>query len=223
MKPFFSFICPLLFSMIALARGGTTAGDGGHGVICEAQAQLLDLFEARHLYGSQPELGNIYQNEELYFFSAVQTAELRMVAVLGKDHPFLKVFDRARALLHDERAILLTDHPSLTTDQGEALVALPKGCQAVQLATRKSWGDNWFHFEVNKDTWKRLARIDRAALVLHEAFHEGFSHPQSTLALRQVILFLTASPQFRSCHAETLRQIVESGQAADPKIFQSCH
>ena len=56
------FVCALIFvstlSSVAYPEGGTSGGDGGHGVLCDRKLsapnrfslELLDLYEARRLY-----------------------------------------------------------------------------------------------------------------------------------------------------------------------------
>ena len=210
------------------ADGGSKAGDGGHGLLCNSKSQsltiyLLDLFEARFLYRNfdntkwaNTDSWITWPNWEtqLYF---KKTRVLRKAReVLGENHKFLSRIQMLTKLdTYSDDLLSVTP----TKDYGIVLATVPSHCSLVQLGRRvlTATGEK---LELNFWYWSLMPPQDRFALLLHESLHGWFSgFDSSTMAVRQAVMYLMASDDFRERNAELFRQVVETRLPVDPTLW----
>src|SRR4051812_38972888 len=142
MLKFILFLSALLSSTITLAQGAISAGDGGHGVLCQttefqpnssASLELLDLFEARRSW--HPGRNQI-SNTEDYALKTSKTYTCRIVrqvkrsfeSMFGTSTDLSRAFDEACRL-----NLKFVDDLPMTTDVGQVQTVLPKNCEIVQI------------------------------------------------------------------------------------------
>ena len=171
--------------------------------------ELLDLFESRRFYRQDPKLfepSGMWPDDfnQDYVDEAVSEARTRARRVLGKNHPFLEVFNFSRISIPQ---ILRGPKQPVTRDWGATLVELPAGCKLSQLATY-SRSKSRVVIEVDELKWIQLDLQDKTALVIHELIHDWFRQNKTTLATRQAVIYLTASRSFRERNANLFRQLV---------------
>lgn len=201
------------------AASGSKAGNGGHGVVCSGylNAELLDLYEAREVYGIIPTYVPWATVE-----SELSRLNFELSLVLGSDHAFLQRFREAAAL---QESIVLHDGPlGYTQDAGFLAAPLSSDCTLVQIAHRTSFAGVLSNITVQSSVWNSMSATQQALLLLHEASHSWFNIAQnpaqdiadlpSTLAARQIIGILTADNDYRHRKANVIRQIIDLRQPA---------
>lgn len=197
-----------LFPVNTLAGGGgSTTGDGGHGVVCEAggvsTVELLDSYEARLIYGlPMPHFGSeIQQPTEIIMGYRAQVVER-----LGLDF-FASVFDRAVAT-----QVSLSPMVSVTPDDNPLGVLIPPHCHLEQLANRLRTGE-LVGLTVRSDLWRLLDNEQRALLLIHEALHDVFAERSQKGDIRFTVAFIMAPLDFQLSHAKEIRERFEKASS----------
>lgn len=215
------FLALLLVSGSAFARGGGySAGDGGHGVQCGSVVELLDLYEARRLYGFAPDLGNSSMTNWPYYFLTMETARFRFKEAIPLTPHMKKLFGRAEELAQTAERVDWVYGAPRTDDVGPLLVPLHHGCKISQVANHATLrGVNDSRIRINQDLWDGMSEVDQAATFLHESFHDYF-HGKTTLAIRQFVMYLTAPREFRERNRRVFARLVTTRGAVPPKDFR---
>jgi hypothetical protein len=159
------FVFTLLITMSAYAvGGGSEVGNGGNVVLCKGNngsqnAELLDLFEGRALYGFQ------YQEKTTPALNQSLAMTDQISAYLGSPVS-------AKNLSEDLKDILKSLHflpkgvgLQPINDSGHFIA--PKNCEVVQTINYRGWKDIY----VDSDIWSLLSETQKAALLLHEAIY----------------------------------------------------
>lgn len=139
---------------------GGVDGGGGKGIVCRddkgaiVSAELLDLFEAKAMYGLNIQKSNLpmAQQIELALSRIPQTPRTLVEVYVNRVQQFMQITPSGTELKPID-------------DSFE--VVLSKGCNAEQLA-------NYLTDEmilVSGDIWDRMGETDRAGLILHEAIY----------------------------------------------------
>jgi hypothetical protein len=199
-----------LSSSLALASG-SKAGNGGHGVMCEGAiyVELLDLYEAREIYG-MPRLFSPFNSTT----GEIERLRFEMSLILPAGHAYLGIFDEALKLFE---SCQLVDGPlSYTPDVGLSSPVLPSTCELVQIARRARMYEQFVAVMVQKDYWQNMSPTEQALLLIHEASHEWFgssdenSEFPSTLALRQIVGTLSSTSDYRFQKKALINRIVDT-------------
>lgn len=207
---FVLFTVVLIFTALAGASG-VRVGNGGHGVICKDSAgrpmptELLDLYEAVHVYGRAPQMIFVSSLDE-----AIQFYREQLQFVLPSDHPFFRRFDQVALLTFH---VVLSDEELPPTDDlglGDRLVP-GKSCRVEQIAIlEESPFDG--RLKVSREFWTGSSYQDQALLILHEAFHGWFWYPgeriETAKALRQLIGLLYTSSLFEERDQALVRSLI---------------
>ena len=223
----FVLIAIFLVSTQTLA-GVSTAGDGGHAVLCKGSrvVQFLDMYEAHRYFGlhprpksiAQPKMGSVYVPE--YFLDYIETeigvSFRKARKLLGANHPFLKTFDKIIPI-----ATLASHKPAVadTNDFGSIQGNLSEGCRVVQFA-RYKFENGLAKVEINDRLRKRFRYIDTLALFMHEAFHEWFApYNTDTIAVRQTVIYLLADSRFQKKNVHLFVELINERRVIDPNRF----
>lgn len=150
----------LLFSVGASA--GTWTSGGGNAVVCTdrqgriTSAELLDLYEARAMYGLVPVPSSAPMREQ-----AIEAAK-RIDAGFERSAPIADLIGR-----FEEKLRFLPKGTGLKPVEDSNHIVFPKSCQIVQLARYES--DDLIY--IDSDIWDFLNELNRAALLLHEILY----------------------------------------------------
>ncbi len=218
------FVCALIFvstlSSVAYPEGGTSGGDGGHGVLCDRKLsapnrfslELLDLYEARRLYPRdfspvEPILGPArggdleYIKMRRYLSNALEVLE----GELGRTHEVVQRLRTSKDAFESRYEISRSnDHLPFLTDLGA-------NCNIIQLALSVSYET------VIADRFYTLALpdLDLAALHVHERLHGYFRSSSGTHAVRQLVTYTFASKQFRNRNRRLFHKLVRTRSVLD--------
>jgi|GEM_PF-2245541 len=213
-------ICFLILCATPSARaigGGAVVGDGGHGVECgSGWYELLDFYEARRLYGVEPDFDG-YRYSPTFNWSAIETARKRVAEIVPVSSDLKAAFDSAIAIDFSNQTSW-GNRVDPTTDSGGMVVPLERGCRLVQLARREK-RKHGYAYSFNSDAWDQLDPFDAAALILHEGLHMYFRTEKNTLAIRQFVMFASAPENFRRRNAAAFKTLVETRRAVAPSAF----
>ncbi len=164
MKPMMLLSLFLMSIGIAAYAEGREVGNGGDAVVCRdsaggiISAGMLDLYEARELYG-------------LTVNDSTMPPRAQSITALDKLHGFAddyrglvlaevnEVLGRMR-LMH--RGVVLTD----VRDSGHLIY--PQGCAVEQVA---NFNDE-YGLLVSRDIWDHFSETDKSALITHEAVYK---------------------------------------------------
>lgn len=170
MKKLFVFVGAFAFSLFA--RAGGQLGNGADVIVCtsgfKTTVELLDIYEARTLYGRQ------WKNEVL------EGQNLELSAVVGIVH-FLKLLDqklpvksvRIRSYEREffDEALFL-DGIELTDIPDSMEIVIPGGCRLAQLVVQlPSPEPGQRRYTINRDLWKLLDAEGRVGAILHEIIY----------------------------------------------------
>ncbi len=225
----FAFLLP----MVALAGGGSTAEDGGHGVVCErpsssiprtidVQVEILDLYEARKLYGPAH-----WKNKWLISHDVdnrllksacheLKERKLALMKLLSIDAELQAAFDDACEIAATAK---IGQHLSLTDDSGELMVKIPHACKVKQFAVYKRTDDR-FSVSVDARYIRHFTELELAALLLHESLHTSFPRG-STVAIRQFVMYAMASRRFQKANLAPAQIIAGCRCEVDKRAFVS--
>ena len=224
MKNFLSLFIFFIFAFLPFSSvyAGGTETHGGHVVICKkksgkiSSAELLDLYEARQLYGIHSRMtdqGSLIREDwgdweySTYLARGISYIKRRSAVILGKDHAFLQVFPRNSRYMH---LFTIEGQIEQTKDWGRIQYPIRAGCQLEQIATWEIDSKNKIKIGFQYDYWKYLDPENKLALILHEVFHSWFGHSGSTEATRQAVIFLSAPRKFREQNADLFIQLVDT-------------
>jgi len=196
---------------IPLAHAGPGISGGGKGVVCRdanrnvLSAETLDLWEAREIYGLQPELseGTLREtvNKALLNLShSIRTDEFTSTSSDGERisgapvlyalmennaYPFFKKDgDPSNVQIRWLRNVNLTP----TNDAYDS--ATPANCAIEQIVAFGDTGLTTGKMLINQDLWDRLDQANQAALIVHEAFYKAlryFNGEISSLRVRRAV------------------------------------
>lgn len=221
-------ISAFLFFSPSLWAGASTIGNGGHVVICDEKGervlQLLDMFEASSLFkrkrnpaGFQSQTISevlISGGEEKY----ILRAERRLARILSRQHPIFQAFKKALDL--QKHVVLMFEQPLTvpqTNDTGQIWADM-NHCHLQQMAVRSvQYGIETI--AIDKNHYLELGPNNRTGLFLHEALHEYFGAQDSTLAVREVVWWLSNSIELREQHKNLILKVIETKQPVDPNLF----
>ncbi len=234
----FSVLTSVAAGSLAFASdssGGTTAGDGGHGVQCGSSnnftIEVLDIFEGRYVYGSNPSflapqtpLSPCYDCALIYMKAReIQELIRRAQYALGSGHPFLKTLEA----LYSMHLNIRVYHDSIkgTVDYGAINITRPAPysvCEIIQLAKRGVDHDHLIYYEINYYFYSKLSYINRVALLLHESLHAWFdrSKPINT-EVRQAVIYLLGSQMYRERNRLQFLELVDTKVALPNEAFVS--
>jgi len=188
--------------------GATTAGDGGHAVLCSHGPEtLLDLYEATEIYGRQPPLLTEERDVESY----IRESRDRVSNIMGANHPSLVIFDQADYLRIEMELI---EGPIEPTGDVGIFAPIPRDCAITQIAKR--WTGILDSFlVVDKHYWIGASSKERAMFLIHEGAHSWFdSHSNMSLngsSLRQFTGLLFTAEITASANA-AIKSLLENGQ-----------
>lgn len=220
MNKYFFFAAFLAWSQSF--AGVSTAGDGGHVVICDngKDTQLLDFYEARTYYNFKPRFQRpIYASAYSLFPFDENATEIykRAQLVLGKKHPLLKILANIQTTYR-----IATKKTKLVPTKDTGLIAgrLPNDCRITQAARRVFLRNKW-QIEVERKISKRLSDVDLFGLILHETLHQWFaSYTPNTTAVRQAAIYLSAPTKFRRKNAALFRELVETRKPVNYELIE---
>jgi len=220
-------ICLLIFSVQKTSAGIDKVGNGGHLVVCDNNLWkdyfLLDYFEAKHFFHFRPSLsiGNDY-DEALWQYSSkrISIAALRMLEVVPSNHEIMSIFSRAQNFVKNADFEFHEDIENIETrDTGKVWAKIPRRCKLTQVAIRKIV-DGEDRIIINKDVYKDMGKSNYIGLMIHEALHDYFGSQTTTLAVRQVIWWLSAPRKFRSANAALIRDVIDNKSPVDIRLFK---
>ncbi|RZA03261.1 MAG: hypothetical protein EOP11_16215 [Proteobacteria bacterium] len=197
------------------ALAGAVSGGGGKAVVCRnadrsiRTAELLDLWEAREIYGRE-----IIRSDK-------PMKELVMEGIERLKHAFLPISEFPQENGENLRGYLDRNSDSLRGDTGPKdktvkrlrgvtlndtndsfELARPSECAVEQVVNFVDLA-NLPRIYVNQDLWESLDNVNQAALVLHESLYrtlrEEFGESNS-LRTRRAIGFVMAGNTFRSTY-----------------------
>lgn len=182
----------------ALANGVFDRGNGGSGVRCYQKNKtilaVLDLYEMKDQQLS------LAKNIPLNFQEALEFVLNRM----SNTEPALEIKVRAAiATLQKEAHFVEQSLPNIN-DLGVYPVLKP-GCKLVQLAIQ--WDEQSFlgrRFAIDAQLWKQLDDINKAALIVHEAYYRTLLKSDVKFELYPVLVRRTVGYYF-SENFETLK------------------
>lgn len=147
--------------------GGWSSGGGGKGVLCDGKLEVLDLWEAEHLYHLRPRPAAPDFMGNLKAFNA-------LTGRYFEDNPRdIRLPNYADQLLANERAWVLDRFEeippgsTLPVTRDATLPKIPPGCSFVQIAINTQ-DDKYYR---DPRLWKLLSPMGRAALVMHETIY----------------------------------------------------
>lgn len=160
---------------------GAISGGGGKGIVCldksgeVASVELLDLWEARVLYGHtiQPSLGTVASDVNQGLVRLKNAYPFRGSG--GVDGEKYSGQDFLLALMQQTAANFQSPNPKVLRLRGIELdhtddsfeVAKPANCQIRQLVNYMATGK----ILVDQDYYEKLDTINQAALIVHEAMY----------------------------------------------------
>ena len=160
-------------AMAALLNGSVYANDpndwssgGGKAVACYkadgslVSAELLDLYEARTLFG-QP---NIQTDET--DFKKILDAALRKLKWTGYDLVGIETAKQRLETLLKNLVFISPDERLVDIDDDYSQVAVPQACKKEQIAI---YGNDTVRIDLR--LWSLLNPIDQAGLLLHESIY----------------------------------------------------
>lgn len=189
----FAVVSILILLLTFDCRAGVKEGGGGNAMVCRAadqsivSAQILDLFEARVLYGLATPAANptpaITQAQAMIS----RLVELNKFATLQLQGIFDHVSKNARMLPTEITLNPIDDSFSPITQ---------KGCAIEQLAAYMPDGNLY----INSDIWQTLDETNRAALYVHESVYKMMRDRGATDSVRsrKLVGYLFSGYQFQS-------------------------
>lgn len=156
MKALFGLVL-ILISSVAMAQ--SRVGNGGGGVLCDEEIQLLDFYEAPQFDFTIENLGQGAKVEDyvgswLQNLSRLNPSRARLYSY------YLSTF------WNDTRWVGKEDSLGEILDQG--VLSLPKKCQYVQIAGQQDPTFGKKRYLIVKEYFERLSVQHQAGLVLHE-------------------------------------------------------
>ncbi|HXH32700.1 MAG TPA: hypothetical protein VNJ01_18015 [Bacteriovoracaceae bacterium] len=143
---------------------GNGVGNGGDAVVCRDSVELLDFTEARllkrfNLIAPGKTLGH------------VELAKSRLAKLEKLDKRLFEQYSKVLSLIEPRWKFIENAEFRDVADSFE--IALPEGCQIVQLAIQQV-EDGKTVFHVSKKIWAKLDPRSKAGLLLHEIVYEHF-------------------------------------------------
>ncbi len=150
-------------------QGGDYVGNGGDVIVCEnskvpspSSIELLDLFEARTIYGKKINMPK--------HLSLDETLKI-LTDRLGYFDPYLSQFfkgniDQFMSETVFVKGVVLTDIPD------SKHIALAQNCRLEQIAIQRTPrfpGEK--RYTISKNLWDQLDSLNQAALILHEVLY----------------------------------------------------
>lgn len=200
----------LSIGSVAQAAGGTEVGGGGKGVVCRnsdgtvRSVELLDLWEARTLYGRQIQISDAPVAEQV---SAVIKNMSRVHVPSFDSIPYNELQSEVTTALIEQAANVFLGKPApyisvkwlrgttLTQTDDSFEDARPTDCAVEQIATYKNAVMN-STFLVNHDLFDKMDKTNQAALIIHEAFYSAYRSPnmvtKSSVRARRAVGYLFA-------------------------------
>ena len=225
--------CVITSVLICVSAGATDgagkAGNGGHVIVCKRtfktpKYQLLDIYEANKGLGTYASFLPQTEYEKApwqYRSKRISIAELRLSAVLPLDHPIMTSFRKAQDLSDFVKLDFgVPGNVDDTKDVGKVWARVPKNCRLQQLAIRTNI-DGQDTIIINKSLYEALGKTNRAAFFIHEALHDYFGSQKTTLAVREVVWWLSASEEFRRANGELIVEVINSKAPIDPRLFKT--
>lgn len=213
-----------LFPLFSLA-GADTVGNGGFGVICESQkapgytVQLLDLYESSRLYKFAPDIPKksktLITEIRARLNEALQDPILANQVLDGFKNVSIRKNSGTQIPWTVERIFQQGTH-----DLGVLLAPLEQNCKLVQLAVQVRRNGKWTAY-INPYFHSSLTETEYAGLYLHEILHNYFRWNQSSIALRQITMYLMAPQSFRIANREVFRRIIQTYIPAQAHEFQA--
>jgi hypothetical protein len=158
-----------LHSPASLAGEGSV-GNGGNAVVCKdssgkiTSAELLDYYEARTELNFAIDLGDAKLDPGAK--TKIAFDRLKVTA------PFWGNWMEYKASVFVSQQAEFIPNASLTPVQDSNQVAVPSGCEVIQLAIQKQVSlPNQKTYTVNKDLWDLLDNTNKAGLILHEIIY----------------------------------------------------
>lgn len=194
MKFGLSVLALILAPTVSFAgKGGSTVGDGGHGVVCNfsnetTTVELLDVYEARS-YLKISAIDTPIMTEHSSIDDMILSLGVRFHQSVGDD-VLPDTFVRALNLSHN-----LAFEPTLgpTQDAGFLPGDLPSNCSVEQIGVSLR-ASAFSAMLVNQSLWTRLSQAERALFLIHESLHQdGFE----TVVIRQLMSYIMASDSFQ--------------------------
>ncbi|RYZ76286.1 MAG: hypothetical protein EOP05_05465 [Proteobacteria bacterium] len=204
----------ILTSTNVFAKGGSTVGDGGEAVVCTSgefkTARLFDIYEAQFLYPRHVWSDSylLSTNEELSVLAEVTRNAISSNALD-------EVFRIAQTALTNFKMASLPQ----VTDSGSVGVPLQDGCSVKTLALSGVWGHS-LAVTVEQNLWHLMSPRDQALLMIHEALHSYFPTEPNTIAVRQVVQYIAASPIFQIDNVSVIKTVLRTRTAAPVPAFK---
>lgn len=221
------FKCTILLSFLFSGTsfaGGVTAGDGGHGVVCQQSylypeknlVHLLDVYEYEKLF--QDVHTYQFKGDSLYE-DIDQLLDFNFSFMEGFPEDFLILVSSAKfdyIYFGQGSHVSSTDYLFKDPDFGSSFYNIESQCQIVQIAYSLS---TLRRIEVAAAFWNSLSRLDQIALIIHEKLHFWFDQEEDTKAVRQVVWYLLGSTKFKAKNYQVIKKVIESKKAAALKDF----
>lgn len=196
-----SIFIVLFFSNLVFA--GVMNGGGGKGVVCLdthhqiKSVELLDLWEARTIYGRTPihpklsvekQVNFLLESLKTSIYNRTEFATIGGVDFVGAEaYKQIMKMNTDRFFYPDNHVHWLSGVKlDLTNDSFE--IARPTNCEIRQLA-RYTDTTGWGDVLIDKDLFDKMDNTNKAALIIHEAYYanlRGFGE-KSSIRIRRAI------------------------------------
>jgi hypothetical protein len=196
----------------SVSHAGVGSSGGGLAVVCRmstgqiAAAELLDLYEARTVFGYSvvPATGSLQRD---YYLAAANTYRLQGYPGLAEQERaniaenLQHFFDRVKMTRTGERLPALPDFG--------AVPALPQGCALEQLAV--FYDENPVRIAIDSEIWRALDSVNQSALVTHETFYywERQMQERTSESTRAFVAHVYANGGVEPVHAGVPRGALE--------------
>lgn len=154
---------------LALAKGGSEAGNGGSSIVCQdsrgqiTSVELLDFYEGRTQRGIKVDMGPATDSVETKLALVVQRLETLEPVLASTMAEYIQQFPELSHFYSGVRLVEIPDSQNLF---------IPVGCQQEQIAIwRQPSVPEDKLFNINQDLWDRLDNDNKAGLILHEVLY----------------------------------------------------
>jgi hypothetical protein len=243
MRSIISFLITGLLGASALA--GVMNGGGGKGVVCRdsqnqiKSVELLDLWEARTLFGEQPmQVGNDIETEvksaleRLKYgypeFSYHQDEEAPGGFCHREECNLLEMLRELPIFFRNDPNVVRLHGVTLELTDDSYELARPVDCQIEQIVNYQNSGKIY----INQDLWDRLDNLNKVSLITHEIFYSllrSYAQEKNSVRTRRAIgyvmsghSFTQSNPDFPNknyleCTDQTFQKWTAFDIAYDPK------
>lgn len=202
------------------AMAGVMNGGGGKGVVCRdsqnkvISVELLDLWEARILYGNEPaplasndlaaEVGRAIERLKNSYPMRTHSESFQC-----DDQDCIPKFlgRNAKPFLTDDSSLLRLRGVKLEDTNDSFELTRPADCAVEQIVTYPLQGK----ILINQDLFEKMNLLNQVALVVHESFYRflrDFAHETNSVRARRSVGYVMAGHSFEAKFREIPREHV---------------